>query len=154
MPYRDLTLRPHLSTSWKQTLGNGRCWHFDAWLLYDEADSGAMYMVIQTRKGGRDVLTQHEYSVDWLANGEAALSYLPDRDRMARASFVTLQDRSMRELYGRLNRLHWNTIWPMTQRRPDEFTYSSIALHYVRAPSLEPILAGTVNYSRFAERTS
>lgn len=145
MSYTPLILRPYVRNALLSTFGNGKCWHFDCWMAIDEADSGAMYVIVQTRRGGRDVLTQLTYKVHWRDDGSAGLHY---HDGVpAGVNTFTLQDRALAPFYSRLNELHWDTIYPMAMRRPDAFAYSSIALHYIAAPSLLPIDHSVQNYS-------
>lgn len=144
MAYKPMELRPYLRGAYRQRAANGRCWHFDAWLFYDEADAGALYMATQTREGGRELLTAHSYIVHWRDDGDAALVYRAQIP--AHANLVRITDGAMLPLYERLNRMHWSHVVPMAQRRPDAYAYSSVALHYIAAPSLDP-LAGAQNYS-------
>lgn len=136
MGYRKiLELRPNVesNTFLMELIGNGRCWHFDAW-LFDCAD--AYYLRTQTRAGGRDVLQTNAYKLHLGAS--QPLHYVWPMPGGGRE--LTLQDRGLPQAdRDALNAIHWSHIRPMLQRRPDAYTSTSAAFHYIRAPSLEPI---------------
>lgn len=132
MGYRNqLAQRPHVSPQayLMELIGNGRCWHFDAW-LYDFG-AVAFYFVIETRAGGRDLLERRTYR---LAGG--TMSYTVDPPP---GEPVTLHDRALAPYYAELNEAHWRYIRPMAALRPEGYTSTSMAFHYIRAPSLEPL---------------
>jgi hypothetical protein len=141
MAYAALDYRPHARGLWKQTIANSSCWHFDAWLY---AHGAELYLVTETRTGGRDVLARHVYRV---APDCAALHYVP---AMPEACQPVTLDMLPVDTSQRLNALHWRSVYPMSQRRPNGFRYSSVSLHYIRAPSLEPFEPGVQNFSRHA----
>lgn len=149
MAFSPMPLRPYLRGAYKARAANGRCWHFDAWILCDSQDAMTLYVIVQTRRGGRDVLTQHSYRVIGGPNNEPTLRYHDKVPQHAEAMRIT--DASFAPWYSRLNGLHWSVIRPMAMRRPDTFTYSSVALHYIAAPSLDPIPPGTQNFSPYAK---
>lgn len=124
-----------------ELIGSARCWHFDAWLAMDR---GTFYFIVETRHGGREPLTRHTYKVA----GEL-IFLVPDAP--AGAVLVTLSDRALAGLYERLNRIHWRFIVPLSHRKPDRYAGRSIAMHYVRAPSLDP-LEGIVNRFAYGQR--
>jgi hypothetical protein len=141
MSYAQLQYRPHVKpTEQVMTLiANGRCWHFDAWLYPHNND---VLLQVQTRAGGRDVLSQHHYIWD----GER-LRYTAE---IPNGQFsITMQDRAYWSRFDELNRLHWQYIVPMSRRVPDGFRSRSVALHYVRAPSLEPFGDDALNLSQY-----
>lgn len=129
--YAKLDFRPHVAvTSHMITLiANLRCWHFDAWLARHQ---GTYYYIVETRAGGRDRLTQWNYMVH--PGGLRFVPELPDR-----AELCTFSDRDVRGAYAHLNALHWRHIVPMSKRKPDMYRSRSIAMHYIRAPSHDPM---------------
>lgn len=150
MGYRnELKLRPHVGVNshLMEMIGNGRCWHFDAWLIDVE---GEFYLLTETRAGGRDVLQRNGYRL--VLGAAQPLHYVwpvPEGRR------ITLQDRDMNvsataRIAARdaLNAIHWSHIRPMLQRRPDAFTSTSAQFHYIRAPSLAP-LEDAANFFRY-----
>lgn len=142
MAYNPLALRPHVKNALLPLLANRNCWHFDCWIL---SDAGELYVKIETREGGRRLLVSHVYRVHWRTDGQPAMRYCDSVPAGALA--VTLQDAGLAPIYPQLNAMHWNTLYPMAMRRPDAFRVSSIAFHYVTAPSLLPLDHTVQNYS-------
>lgn len=138
MAYTGIPTRENVSaTEQLMTLiAKGTCWHFDAWMLRD--DQGRLYVLVQTRAGGRKLIWEMSYTYE---NGVLrAVMEIPEQ-----AQFITLQDKAEWPHFDELNRLHWERIVPMTRRVPDGFRSRSVALHYVRAPSLEPFTGTEIN---------
>jgi hypothetical protein len=140
--YKQLPLRPNVKpTEQLQTLiAPSHCWHFDAWLLRDA--SGALYLRIETRMGGRYLLTSHDYIVE---HGRARMVMGIPAD----ARPITLQDKAEWPHTDTLNRLHRRYVLPMAARVPDGFRSRSVALHYVRAPDLAPFDGSEVNLHQY-----
>lgn len=141
--YSAIQTRPHVRVTEQvmELIGNSTCWHFDAWMM--RAPDGTLFLRVQTRAGGRDRLTEADYV------------YLGGRLQYA-AVFasdlqpITMQDRAEWPRFAEFNELHWRHIVPMSQRVPAGYRSRSVALHYVRAPSLEPFDADVVNMSHAA----
>lgn len=137
MGYRKMMeLRPHVGihSFLMELIGTGRCWHFDAWI---ERIGDTYYLRTETRAGGRDVLQRNYYRL--YPNTASPLHYVP-RMPPGASERITLQDRGLpQDDCDALNAIHWSHIRPMLQRRPDAYTSTSAAFHYIRAPSLEPI---------------
>jgi hypothetical protein len=146
MAYNGLALRPHLAkdSTWTRAIANRQCWHFDAWLLED-ARLGVIYVRAEARAGGRELLWSQLYA--WSGSRLNAIIHLPDGTRE-----VTLQDKALWPRYDELNALHWRHIVPMSERVPNGYRSRSVALHYVRAPSLEPLEDGVANWHRYGEK--
>jgi len=147
MGYRNkLELRPNVesNTFLMELIGNGRCWHFDAWIYLINDD--AFYLMTQTRAGGRDVLQTNVYKLHLGATQPLQYAWpLPDGEKR----LVTLQDRGLSgAVRDKLNAIHWSHIRPMLARRPDAYTSTSAAFHYIRAPSIDPI-EGYTNFFRY-----
>lgn len=138
--YRPLLLRPHVKPT-EQVMGliaPSHCWHFDAWLLRD--DQGRLYARLETRAGGRDLLTSLEYMYE--AGTLRMVAQIP-----ASAQPVTIQDRG--ENADELNELHGRYILPRCHGRlPAGFRSRSVRLHYVRAPSLPPFADDVTNWAQ------
>lgn len=145
MAYSTLELRPHVRPT-EQVHGliaPSHCWHFDAWLYPLTGD--ALALLIETRAGGRELLTSHVYS--WDGDRLRYLALTAD-DLRAMVQPITMQDRAYVSRFVELNNLHaW--VLPMAARVPSGYRSRSVALHYVRAPSLEPFEDDALNLSQF-----
>jgi hypothetical protein len=125
----------------------GSCWHFDAWLC--EEQNGALALLVETRKGGRDLLSSHVYAWD----GERLRYMNVSADDLRRdCQPVTMQDKALWPRYAELNRLHWDYVIPMSVRVPDGFRSRSVALHYIRAPSIAPFDGTEANMHQYGEK--
>lgn len=142
--YKQLELRPHVSTTRAihALLARAHCWHFDAWLYRDPHKR--LYLAVETRKGGRIPLQRHIYQV----LDSSRLHYVPALPAGARE--ITLQDRAEALNYPELNVLHWRYVVPMLARRPLAYRSQSVALHYCRAPSLDPMEGAGPNFHVYA----
>jgi hypothetical protein len=141
--WKALQYRPHVRTT-EQVHGliaHGKCWHFDAWLF---EYNGALALLAETRAGGRDVLTSHAYTWD----GDALRYLNASGDELREHRTVTMQDRAYVSRADELNALHGRVI-AMAARVPAGFRSRSVALHYVRAPSLEPFEPDAVNMTQY-----
>jgi len=145
MGYRnELELRPNVGahSHLMEMIGNGRCWHFDAWLMEYH---NAYCLLTETRAGGRDILQRNAYKLH--LGAAQPLHYVWPLPHVGR--LVTLQDRGLPQAdRDALNAIHWSHIRPMLQRRPDAYTSTSAAFHYIRAPSIDPI-EGYTNFFRY-----
>jgi hypothetical protein len=144
MAYSQLQYRPHVKPT-EQVQGliaPSHCWHFDAW-LYEYG--GELFLLAETRAGGRDLLTRHAYQWD----GER-LRYVADVPDLSAP--VTLQDKAMWPRFAELNALHHRYVLPMAARVPSGFRSRSVALHYVRAPSIAPFDPDVVNLHQYGEK--
>jgi hypothetical protein len=147
MAYNALTLRPHVLPA-SQVMGliaPSTCWHFDAWLMQRLAFLDEMYFVIETRAGGRDLLTRHCY---WLRDGR--LIYTPEP--AGEAQPVTLQDKALWPRFAELNAMHWRFVYPMALAVPPGYRSRSVAFHYVRAPNIEPFDGTEVNMHQYEQK--
>lgn len=135
--------RPHVRRTEQvmMLIGPSTCWHFDAWLL---ALGGELFAVIETRAGGRELLTRNTYKV--MGGGLHYVAAIPDG-----AEFITLQDKALWPRFAELNEIHWRWIVPMTLRVPGGYRSRSVALNYVRAPSIEPFDGTEVNMTHATE---
>lgn len=146
--YNELPFRPHVSTksAVMRLIAPNHCWHFDAWLY--SAGARALALHTETRQGGRDLLTSHVYLWDG-----TRLTYLASGIDPG-AEPVTLQDKALWPRYAELNRLHWDHILPMAARVPAGFRTRSVALHYIRAPSLDPFSDDAINMHQYGSDMS
>jgi hypothetical protein len=146
MASKTMSTRPHVRSTEQvySLISRGHCWHFDAWMLRHPA-SGMLYVKVQQRKGGRDLLAEHEYIYEG-----GRLRYVPRIPTECEP--VTMQDQREWPQFAELNALHWRYIIPMTHRIPAGFRSRSVALHYVRAPSLAPFEGDEVNLHQYAEK--
>ena len=144
-------LRNDLSQRLYYAINNSKCWHLDAWILRD-IKTTELFLRVQTREGGRVLLTTFNYALIWAGDRYSA-RYCNDMPPDAALTPITIQDQP-REVYDRLNELHWRTIYPMTLQRPDAYLYSSVALWYITAPSLLPVDNTMQNYSPYAENSN
>lgn len=142
MAHNPLVLRPYTSPSSQAgyLISKQTCWHFDAWLhvLHNH-----VFLHIETRAGGRKKLTGHTY----LWTGERLQYCVQSLDAAER---VTLQDKALWPRYDELNAMHWRYVPAMAARIPDGYRSRSVALHYIRAPSLDP-MADSPNFFRYGE---
>jgi hypothetical protein len=143
MAYKQLQLRPNVRDTEQvhYLIAPGHCWHFDAW-LYDAGDG--LYLLTETRKGGRDLIASHAYR--WDGHTLRYVARVPDG-----AALVTMHDKALWPRFDELNRLHWLYIVPMAARVPAGFRSRSVALHYVRAPSIAPFDGTEVNLHQYGE---
>jgi hypothetical protein len=146
MSYALLVLRPHvtLDSTVHRLIAPGTCWHFDAWLYQHGAE---LYLLVETRAGGRRELASHAYMID----GDR-IRYVPAIPEGAVA--VTMNDKALWPEFDRLNTIHWRYVLPMTNRIPAGFRGRSVALHYVRAPALEPFDGTEVNLHQYGKKDS
>jgi hypothetical protein len=107
--------------------------------------TGVLYVKIQTRKGGRELLTEHEYIVE---NGRMRYAAAIPSE----AEPITMHDKAEWPRFDELNALHHKYVLPMAARVPDNFRSRSVALHYVRAPSLPPFEGDEVNLHQYGEK--
>jgi hypothetical protein len=143
MAYNALQYRPNVKpTEQVHTLiAPGHCWHFDAWLF---EYNGGLALLTETRAGGRDLLTANAYTWD----GER-LKYLnATGDELRQLPTITVQDRQYISRAGELNAMH-RRVLEMAARVPSGFRSRSVALHYVRAPSLAPFDGTEVNLHQY-----
>jgi hypothetical protein len=132
MAWNTIPTRPNVKPT-EQVMGliaPSHCWHFDAW-LYEVAASDDLLLRVETRAGGRDLLTSALYRWD----GER-LRYTAPQPEDQRA--VTINARHMWSRAAELGRLH-KRVLTMAARVPSGFRSRSVALHYVRAPDVHPI---------------
>lgn len=144
MAYNTLPYRPHVSSTSNvlELIARGTCWHFDAWMFRD-IEHDAFYLRTETRAGGRELIASNTYR---LALGDAPrLEYAYITEGSARLSPITLQDRDILPHYSGLNAVHWRYVVPMSCRVPAGFRSRSVCMHYVRAPSIEPVAADVLN---------
>lgn len=120
----------------------GHCWHFDAWLFSEP--NGALALLVETRAGGRELLTSNAYAWD----GERLRYMNAPADMLRDLPAITVQDRGYVSRFEELNRLH-SKVLDMAARVPSGFRSRSVALHYVRAPSLAPFEDDALNLSQF-----
>ena len=144
--YNALAYRPNVQpkSSVMQLIAPGTCWHFDAW-LFIERHTGALILHVQTRRGGRDLLTDHMYRVE---NGQPRYAA-----SVGEGDPITLQDRAQWPRFAELNELHWRHIVPMAARVPAGFKSRSVALHYIRAPALDPFAGDEVNLHQYERKS-
>lgn len=142
--YSPIETRPYVKPTEQvmMLIGPSSCWHFDAWLY--ETEDGAMFVLIETRAGGRDVRSVANYRI--MGGGLHRVASIP-----VGARAVTLQDKALWPRFDELNAIHWQWVHPMALRVPAGFRSRSVAIHYVRAPSIEPIDGDVVNMSHYAE---
>jgi hypothetical protein len=145
MAYAQLQYRPHVKpTEQVQALiAPGHCWHFDAW-LYDAGNTqraGYLYLVTESRAGGRDLLSRNCYV--WDGEGLRYCAHVPGDLRP-----VTINDKALWPREAELNRLHARVL-EMASRVPGGFRSRSVALHYVRAPSIAPFDPDVVNLHQY-----
>lgn len=144
MAYNALEYRPNVRPT-EQVFGliaPGHCWHFDAW-LFSTGHEHMLALIVETRKGGRDLLTHNEYV--WDGRSLRYANTAPDSGPLGE---VTLQDRALVSRADELNELH-RRVLAMAARVPAGFRSRSVALHYVRAPSLAPFDADVVNLHQY-----
>lgn len=139
--YRPLLLRPYVKPSEQVMglIGPSHCWHFDAWLLRDTARR--LYIRVQTRAGGRELLSEREYLVE---HGLARMVLAIPVD----AEPITLQDRGEQQSADELNSLHSRYVMPWAATVPPGFRSRSVALHYVRCPDLAPFEGDEANWQQ------
>ncbi len=141
--YNTLKNRPFVrqNSTALQRIANKKCWHFDAW-LGETSQPGMLALHVKTSAGGREQLTAMTYLI---LNGRLKVT---PRNTVAR--LLTLDDLSPDE-YDTINALHWRTVFGMARRVPAGFRSRSVALHYIRAPSLDPIPPTVTNWSRYTK---
>jgi hypothetical protein len=143
MAWNALPLRPHVKPT-EQVMGliaPSHCWHFDAWLLRDEHNR--LYLRIETRAGGRELLTSLEYMYE-----QGRLRMVPAIP--AHAYPITMQDRTEQPTHRatELDAIHRAYVLPRAWAALGaNFRSRSIRLHYVRAPSLPPIGDDLANWA-------
>lgn len=143
MAYAQLQYRPNVKPT-EQVQGliaRGHCWHFDAWLF---EYNGGLALLVETRAGGRDLLTSNAYAWD----GERLRYLNATGDELRQLATVTLQDKAYWPREAELNVLHLRVL-DMAARVPSGFRSRSVALHYVRAPSLAPFDGSEVNLHQY-----
>jgi hypothetical protein len=139
--YNPLPNRPYVGKTEQvmRLIAPGHCWHFDAWLL---AGGDKLFLLVETRAGGRQLLTLNMYQWDG-----GRLHYCTEGFDDLQP--VTLQDKALWPRFDELNALHWRYVYPMSLRVPPGFRSRSVALHYIRAPSLEPFDGTEVNLHQY-----
>lgn len=145
--HKQLKYRPNLTptSTVHSMVAKGICWHFDAWLFRDTDNS--LYLDVQTRRGGRDLIARNVYRAIHGNTRLATVARVPET-----AQALTLHDRAELPWYAELNALHWRYVVPMIARRPDAFRSQSVALHYLRAPSLDPFGGAGENFHVYERR--
>jgi hypothetical protein len=131
MAWNAIPTRPHVKPTEQvmALIAPSHCWHFDAWLYGDP--QGALILRVETRAGGREVLTSNLY--EWDGERLRYTTQPPDYMRP-----VTVNDRPMWRRARELDGLH-RRVMTMAARVPAGFRSRSVALHYVRAPDVHPI---------------
>lgn len=139
--WKPIALRPHVKPSEQVMLliAPSHCWHFDAWFLRDSANR--LYVRMETRAGGRELLTSFEYMYE---NGRLRMVPLTPAD----ARLITMSDRAELANAGELNHVHTKYVLAFAARVPRGFRSRSVALHYVRAPDLPPITPDMENWAQ------
>jgi hypothetical protein len=140
---KALSTRPNVKVTEQvyTLISRGHCWHFDAWMMRHPV-TNMLYVKTQTRAGGRDLLTEHDY----ICEG-GRLRYVPSIP--VGAEPLTMMDQREWPNFDELNALHWRYVAPMAARVPAGFRSRSVALHYVRAPNVEPFGPDAVNLSQY-----
>lgn len=144
MTLTTMPRRTHVSnSSWiAAVLRRHSTLHTDAWLLEDS--DGVLWLRVLTSKGGVRMLKE-----DWLqvALGKTPpLWRVPDirrhpdvrtcTERYLRSRW-SLEDGGWRDNW--LNILHWSVLQPAFAAMPEGYKWSSIACHYIRAASVDPV---------------
>jgi hypothetical protein len=157
MSFSTMPNRPHVAdTSWVATVIRKRtCLHVDV-RLYEDARRTLWFNVRMT-KGGVELLADN-----WIRTGNPGdplgLYPVTDIHMQPDARHCTEQHlRSRWSLAGDgwreawLNELHWRKLQPLlTGELPSGFKNRSLAFHYVRAASLEPV-EGMENWMRYGK---
>lgn len=144
--YTAMDNRPHVSsTSWIATVLRKRStWHFDAWLV--ETPDGTLWFNIEISEGGIRGVQQIWFAVaPEIGPNGYALRREKDHTRWPPAELCTARTLDNARLLAWrgydvrvLNITHWASIVPMI-KRPTEYKWTSVALHYITAASLEPL---------------
>lgn len=144
--YNPLPFRPYVApnSSVMVLIAKGHCWHFDAWMRC--GSDGTLYVHIETRSGGRELLTRTLFTAMHGTLYRMGGAVEPVIDQLEP---VTLQDKALWPRYAELNEIHWRDILPLAGQPPRGFRSRSVALHYIRAPSLDPLADDVLNMHHY-----